>query len=195
MTTLNDPRRYGLSLTLGGGEVTLLELTGAYTAFATGGIKHDISPILEVKDAQGKTLESVRNTEGVRVLSESSAYIINNILADDNARAPVFGPNSLLNIPNVAVKTGTTDNKKDNWTIGYSTGVTIGVWVGNNDNKEMDAKLASGVTGAAPIWRRAMLEVSKTKKAEPFKKPGDYCRSSGRYPLRNVAGGRFSRQN
>ena len=171
ITTLNDPRRYGLSLTLGGGEVTLLELTGAYTAFATGGIKHDISPILEVKDAHGKTLESVRNTEGVRVLSESSAYIINNILSDDTARSLVFGPNSLLNIPNVAVKTGTTDNKKDNWTIGYSTDVTIGVWVGNNDNKEMDAKLASGITGAAPIWRRAMLEVLKTKKAGAFKKP------------------------
>ena len=171
ITTLNDPRRYGLSLTLGGGEVTLLELTGAYTAFATGGIKKEVTPILEVKDSLGRTLEAYRESDGVRVINEGSAYILNSILSDDGARSLVFGSGSLLSIPNVAVKTGTTDDKKDNWTIGYSTSVTIGVWVGNNDNTPMDPKLASGITGAAPIWRRAVLEALKTRKTEIFRRP------------------------
>ena len=173
ITTLNDPRRYSLSLTLGGGEVTLLEMTGAYATFATGGIKQEITPILEVKDSQERVLEKYRERPGTRIISEGSTYILSHILSDDGARSLVFGPNSLLNIPNVAVKTGTTNDKKDNWAIGYSTGMVVGVWVGNNDNTPMDPRLASGITGASPIWRRAMLEALKTKPAKVFNRPGN----------------------
>jgi membrane carboxypeptidase/penicillin-binding protein PbpC len=101
---------------------------------------------------------------GKRAVSEETAYLISHILLDDNARSRAFGPHSLLNIKNhsgVSVKTGTTDEKRDNWTIGYSPNFLVAVWVGNNDNTPMNPWLASGVTGAAPIWNRIMTAVLK----------------------------------
>lgn len=173
ITTLQDPRRYGLSLTLGGGEVPLLQMTAAFAAFANGGTKVAPVAILEVKDSKGNILESYHPQVGSRVWSPEVSYLISDILADDNARAQVFGHNSLLNIPkfNVAVKTGTSNDKRDNWTIGYTPFIVLGVWVGNNDNTPMDAKLASGITGAAPVWNKAMREFLKDKKNTPFEKP------------------------
>lgn len=175
ITTLNEPLRYGLSLTLGGGEVKLLDLASAYGVFATGGVYHPPAAILEVKDSHGKVLgKAVSGQEkGRKVLSEEESYLISHILSDNNARLLAFGAQSPLLIPSrtAAVKTGTTDDKHDNWTVGYTPSLVVGVWVGNNDNSPMDKRLASGITGAAPIWHRAMVEFLEGEKDEPFVRP------------------------
>lgn len=158
ISTFGDRSRYGLALTLGGGETKLLELTGAFTAFANKGIFHKPSPILEVKDSRGNMLYNWRDENGKKVLGEDVAFLISDILSDDGARSAVFGLGSLLKIPNfeVAVKTGTTDDKRDNYAIGFTPQIAIGVWVGNNNNDRMNPYVASGITGATPIWNRAM---------------------------------------
>lgn len=168
--TLN---RVGLSLTLGGGEVRLLELTSAYGSFMNKGYRVDANPILKVEDSKGKVLEEVHPQKGKRVLSEEQAFLIDSILSDNAARKDVFGPNSLLNISgkNVAVKTGTTNDKRDNWTIGGNGNAVVGVWVGNNDNTPM-LNVASGVSGASPIWRRVLLEALSGKPNATFDAPG-----------------------
>ncbi len=173
ITTLNEPERYGLSLTLGGGEVRLLDMVTAYSTFASGGVRHDPTVILEVEDKDGHILEEWHPTEGARVLSEEHAYLISDILSDNSARWEAFGEWSPLRIADyqVAVKTGTTDEKKDNWTIGYTPGLTVGVWVGNNDNTPMHPRLSSGITGAAPIWNRAMQAFLPTLPKEDFVRP------------------------
>ncbi|MBI5451983.1 transglycosylase domain-containing protein, partial [Candidatus Gottesmanbacteria bacterium] len=171
--TDDNVRKLGLSLTLGGGEVRLLDLADAFGVFATGGIKNDLYSIVNVTDNSGKTLFEHKPVLGKRVLGEDVSFLISNILSDNDARKDVFGLNSYLYIPGktVAVKTGTTDDKKDNWTVGYTPSVVAGVWVGNNDNSPMDPKLASGVTGAAPIWNRVMREALKEKSDETVRKP------------------------
>ncbi len=173
ITTLNEPERYGLSLTLGGGEVKLLDMAVVYSTFATGGVRHDPISILKVEDKDGHILEEWHPTEGSRVLSQEQAFLISDILADNGARLEAFGEWSPLRIANyqVAVKTGTTDNKKDNWTIGYTPTLTIGVWVGNNDNSPMHPQLSSGITGAAPIWNRAVLAFLPLMPKEDFSRP------------------------
>jgi membrane peptidoglycan carboxypeptidase len=156
-------KRFGLSLTLGGGETTLLNLTSAYSVLATGGIKHDISSIINISNFNGKNIfKSVRSGEK-QVFTPEVSFLISHILSDNNARADEFGLNSYLNIPGktVSVKTGTTDDKHDNWTVGYTKSITVGVWVGNNDNSPMNPKIASGITGASPIWYRIMREALK----------------------------------
>jgi membrane peptidoglycan carboxypeptidase len=155
--TKENLKRFGLSITLGGGEVRLLELTNAYTIFARGGEKLPYTYILEIKDFKGKTIYKKPKPAKVKVLDKSVAFLISHILSDNNARLWAFGPNSYLKIPGktVAVKTGTTNDKRDNWTIGYTKDITIGVWVGNNDNSPM-SKVASGITGASPIWHKLM---------------------------------------
>ncbi|MBI3577574.1 transglycosylase domain-containing protein [Candidatus Gottesmanbacteria bacterium] len=168
-------RRLGLSLTLGGGEVTLLELTGAYGVLATGGVLHEPVAILKVVDVKGKTLFEQKSTSGKRVLPPEIPYLLSDILSDNEARKEVFGPKSYLTIAGrtVAVKTGTTDDKRDNWAIGYTPTIVVGTWVGNNDNSPMHPSLASGVTGAAPIWNRMIREALKDKPDEPFERPGN----------------------
>ncbi|MBI4137393.1 PBP1A family penicillin-binding protein, partial [Candidatus Roizmanbacteria bacterium] len=166
--TRENMARFGLSVALGGGEVTLLDLSQGYGVFATGGVKYEPVSILEVKDKNGKTLFKHRDTKGERVLTEEVAFLISHILSDNEARKEVFGPNSWLHIAGntVAVKTGTTDDKRDNWTVGFTKEVVVGVWVGNNDNSPMDPLLASGVTGAAPIWNRVMREVISSGRSD-----------------------------
>ena len=166
-------KRIGLSLTLGGGEVTLLDITSAFGIFGTGGLKQDPKALLKVEDAKGKVLFEQLPTSPKRVLSEDVSFIISNILSDNSSRKEVFGERSYLFITDktVSVKTGTTDDKRDNWTIGYTPSIVVGVWVGNNDNSPMNPSLASGVTGAAPIWSRLIKEYLKDKKDEPFIKP------------------------
>jgi 1A family penicillin-binding protein len=173
ITTLNEPERYGLSLTLGGGEVKLLDIINAYATFATGGIHREPVALLKVEDKNGKVLEEWRATEGRRVLTEEQAYLISEILSDNNARLEAFGEWSPLRVSGyqVAVKTGTTDDKKDNWTIGYMPSLAVGVWVGNNDNTPMHPRLASGITGAAPIWNRAMTAFLPRFSKESFVRP------------------------
>lgn len=149
--------RLGLSVALGGGEVHLIDLTSAYSSFANFGHRVEPVAILEVKDKSGKVLYSYKESAGVKVMDETDAFLIDNILADDTARAIAFGLNSKLNVsPNVAVKTGTTNDQKDNWAIGWSQDVLVGAWVGNNDNTSMKT-VASGISGATPIWQRVML--------------------------------------
>ncbi len=160
ITTLEPTKenlsRFGLSVTLGGGEVRLLELTSSYAAFANGGKKVEPITILKVEDRAGKVLEEVKPKEGKAVMTPEQAFLISDILSDNQARAEVFGLRSALVVPGrtIAVKTGTTNDKRDNWTVGWASGqVAVGGWVGNNDNSEMK-EVSSGVTGAAPIWRR-----------------------------------------
>ena len=165
-------KRVGLSLALGGGEIRLVELTGAYSAFMNGGHRVEPVAILKVEDSSGKVLEENKPDKGRRVLSEQQAFLIGNILSDNQARTEVFGTNSLLNIPgrNVAVKTGTTNDKRDNWTVGGNENAVVGVWVGNNDNSPM-LQVASGVTGASPIWRGILLEALNGKTPAEFEVP------------------------
>lgn len=167
--------KFGLSLTLGGGEVRLMDLVSAYGVLASGGIKNDLISILKVTDHDGKTIYEDKKKSGKRVLGEDVSFLISNILQDNDARKDVFGTNSYLVVSGkiVAAKTGTTDDKKDNWTVGYTPSVAIGVWVGNNDNAPMNPKLSSGATGAAPIWNRIMREALKDKGNEQLKVPGN----------------------
>ncbi len=166
--------RVGLSVALGGGEVKPLELVSAYSVFANGGKRVEPVAILRVTDSNGKVLEEWNSSAGTgrRVLSPDEAFIISSILSDPKARNITFGPRSLINIPGkiVAVKTGTTNDRRDNWTVGWTPTITVGVWVGNNDNSPMK-EVASGVTGAAPIWRRIILEALKNKGDEVLVAP------------------------
>ena len=174
ITTWNDPTRFGLSLTLGGGEVTMLDMARAYGTFANLGSRVDLDPFISVVSLDSDKLYEHESRKRP-VLSEGSAYVITDILSDNVARQSAFGPNSQLEIPGykVAVKTGTTDSKKDNWTIGYTPEFLVGVWVGNNDNSPMNPALASGVTGAAPIWHRVtdMLLKNYSTQNTWFNKP------------------------
>lgn len=175
ITTLNDPGRYGLSLTLGGGEIKMIDMMTVFGTFSQMGKKYPAQDILRITDSKGNILENNSHPVGQPVLQPAIAYLITDILSDNKARIPAFGPNSLLAIPGhqVAVKTGTTDNKRDNWTFGYTPEFVVGVWVGNNDNTPMNPQLTSGVTGAAPIWNRIISEILKNKPALAFEKPAD----------------------
>ncbi len=166
--------RFGLAITLGGGEVKLLDLTSAYSVFGRGGERIEPSAILEIKDYKGHTLFKAKKVSKKRVLSEEISFLISHILADNNARVEAFGASSQLVVPGktVAVKTGTTNDKRDNWTVGYTREVTTGVWVGNNDNSPMSAGVASGLTGASSIWNKIMREVLKDYKDGIASVPG-----------------------
>lgn len=155
--TKENLSRYGFAITLGGAEVKMIDLVTAYSAFANGGLKIEPVSILKVEDQDGNLLYEHHPVEGQKIIDEGETFIINNILSDNNARLLAFGANSLLNTGKpIAVKTGTTNNMKDNWTIGWSQNVIVGTWVGNNDNTAM-SYVASGITGASPIWRRIIF--------------------------------------
>lgn len=164
--------RLGLSMALGGGEVKLLEMSAAYGAFANGGFKVEPGFILKVEDADGEVLFEKKKVKRSRVLDEKVAFLMNSILSDNQARLITFGENSYLNLGSrsVAVKTGTTNDLRDNWTVGWTSDVVVGVWVGNNDNSPM-RNVASGVSGAAPIWRKQMLDVLSAYPDKPFNVP------------------------
>lgn len=171
--TDENANNVGLSLTLGGREVRLIDLTSAFGVFADQGKKQDPVSILKVTDSSGKELYSNKDVDGRSVLDAGIAFIISNILSDNGARSAAFGSNSILNIPGktVSVKTGTTDQKRDNWAIGFTPSVVVGVWVGNNDNTVMNPAIASGVTGASPIWQKIMIAALKGKSDEKPKQP------------------------
>lgn len=189
ITTWDDPSRFGLSLTLGGGEVKMTDLAVAYGTLANMGTRVDLNPILEVKDYRGRSLKINHLPTPKRVLTHSIAYILADILADNNARTPAFGPKSWLNIekrPHVAVKTGTTQNLRDNWTIGYTPDYLVAVWVGNNDNSPM-SYVASGITGASPIWNKIMSTLLANIPDKEFPKPEyleevEICSATGTLP-------------
>lgn len=169
ISTLTDIGRYGLTLVIGGGEVSLLDMTSAYGVFANNGVRNPYTGILKIEDLNGKVLEEFSPNEK-DVLPKNTALTISSILSDNVARTPTFGASSLLNIPSreVAVKTGTTNNNKDAWTIGYTGDVVVGVWAGNNDNKPMKK---GGVSMAGPIWNKFIKEALKTLPNDKFEKP------------------------
>lgn len=158
ITTLTrDPSFYGLSLVLGGGEVHLLEMVSAYGVFAAEGRKTPMVSILEIKDSFGRIVERNKNSS-IQVLSQKSARLITDILSDNEARTPLFGASSLLYFPNeiVSVKTGTTQEYKDAWTLGYTQDIVVGVWAGNNDNTPTNKE--PGVVLATPLWHDFMAD-------------------------------------
>jgi membrane peptidoglycan carboxypeptidase len=165
--------RFGLAISLGGGEVRLLELAGGYATLASGGEFHEPVAILKVESKEGKVLEEFKEPKEREVMGRDVAFLISHILSDNNARSAVFGTGSYLNVSGktVAVKTGTTDDKRDNWAVGYTPSVVVGVWVGNNDNSPMDPKIASGVTGATPIWNKIITAALSGKSNEGFNPP------------------------
>lgn len=157
-TWQNDASNYGLSLTLGGAEVTPLELTAAYAVFANEGQRVTPTAVLRVEKSNGELLFEQSQPESVQVLDKRVAYLISNILDDDAARVPAMGINNPLALPfPAAAKTGTTNDFRDNWTVGYTPGLAVGVWTGNADNSEMIN--ISGLTGAAPLWSDYMQAV------------------------------------
>ncbi|MBI3486426.1 penicillin-binding protein [Candidatus Daviesbacteria bacterium] len=173
--TEDNVNSVGLSLVLGGREVRLLDLTSAYSVFANKGKKNDPVSILKVSDSKGKTLYEYHDSDGTQIMDEGIAFLISNILADNGARSAAFGSNSVLNVSGrtVSVKTGTTDQKRDNWAVGYTPSIVTGVWVGNNDNSVMNPAIASGVTGASPIWQKIMIAALKDKPDEKFDPPSN----------------------
>jgi penicillin-binding protein 1C len=201
ITTLND-EHYGLALTLGAGDVKLLDMTYAYSLVANGGVMAgqpvppdqqkdgyrmvDPVSVLKVMDADGNTLEEYNKPTLVPIVTPQQAYLMTNILSDNNARAPAFGVNSVLKLTRpAAVKTGTTSSWRDNWTLGYTPDYAVGVWVGNSDNSEMEH--ISGVTGAGPIWHDVMERIHQNVPVHPFVEPPgmdhvDVCATSGLLP-------------
>ncbi len=212
-TFTDDPERYGYSLALGGGEVKMLDMAKAFGVFSNGGRKQDLISIIKVEDSKGNVLED--NTKKIAasqkpanppkwdgstpwipkgnwVLPEAVTFLISHILLDDGSRSGTFGSGSILNVPGktVSVKTGTTENKRDNWTIGYTSGTDprlVAVWVGNNDNSPMSPFLESGNTGAAPIWNKLMSQALTGIKSQFPKVPDgvafmEVCSLSGLLP-------------
>jgi len=204
ITSFKDPSRYGLALTLGGGEVRMYEMAEAFSSFANAGKPKKVQSILEVKDKSGKILYAYNDPNYIKdvtkpmrypntlainakpAISADTAYIVSNILMDNGARTAAFGPNSELVVRNktVSVKTGTTDDYKDNWTIGYTPNFLVATWVGNNDGTPMNPNLVSGITGAAPIWNRVMSSILKNQPDLKPRKPENVvgkriCNSSG----------------
>ncbi len=217
LDTINDPAQYGLSLTLGGGEVTMIDMAEAFSIFANAGKRRDITAILKVEDKDGKILEEftdpnlVKNVrenippasalliDGPQVVSAETAFLISHMLLDNNARSAAFGSSSALVVPGraVSVKTGTTNDLRDNWTIGYTPNFLTVTWVGNNDNTPM-SRVASGVSGASPIWNRIMRDILENQEDTWPKQPdgvvGRYiCMPSGLAPASEgaCANGRY----
>jgi len=203
ISTWTDPSKYGLSLTLGGGEVTMLDMAKAFGTFANSGVTVPLISVTKIEDYTGKLLEQIETDKIANVVSvmpenwtdfwanqsqtknqqlpptephvtlpQEVTFIISDILSDNGARSAAFGANSQLVIPGhtVSVKTGTTNDLKDNWTIGYTPDYLAVTWVGNNDNSSM-SYVASGVTGASPIWNNIMRKLLKNVKDRPLIKP------------------------
>lgn len=163
-----DEGKYGLSITLGAAETTMLDMAKVFGTLANDGKRVDLNPILEVTDYNGRVYEKNKPKRGIQAIKPDVSWLMSSILADNVARTPAFGPNSALVIPGktVSVKTGTSNDKRDNWTIGYTPSFVVTTWVGNNNNAPMNPYLSSGITGAAPIWHDIMTELLKDKPDE-----------------------------
>lgn len=168
ITTLDKNKNYGLSLALGAAEVPLNQMTNAYAAFANGGQQYPTTTITEVKDKFDQSIFSSQEKSKTTV-SAQGAYLISDILSDNSARAPIFGNSLTVPGSKVAVKTGTTDDSRDAWTIGYTPKIALGVWVGNNDNAPMRS---GGSDMAGPIWRTTMQQYLESSPNTSFPKPG-----------------------
>jgi len=194
ITGWDDPSQYGLSLTLGGGEVRMIDMAQAFTVIANQGVKVPLTPILKIEDYKGNVLadmdpektqetlaylnsheQDTQEDSLTRVMHRAPAYLTSHIMQDNNARKLAFGTRSELVIPNqvVSAKTGTTNDLKDNWTVGFTPEYLVITWVGNNDNTPMNPYLVSGVTGAAPIWNDIMSYILQGKEPSWQEKPED----------------------
>ena len=174
ITTLENPKRFGLSLVLGGGEVRLIEMTGAYAAFANDGVFNPITPILKVTDSSGgKVFEKYEQKQTI-AMDTNVARIISDILSDNKARAPIFGEVNSLSFQDrqVAAKTGTTNNYRDAWIIGYTPSVSVGAWTGNNDNTPMDKRVAGYIV--SPLWNAFFRQIFKDIPDEKFIPPVEH---------------------
>ncbi|MFH0852081.1 MAG: PBP1A family penicillin-binding protein [bacterium] len=163
VTTLKERDRYGLALVLGGGEVKLLDETAAYSVFANDGIKNEKTAILKIEDNKGNVLEEFKQNQS-QIIEPQTARLVSDVLSDNATRAPVFGENSPLYIKerSTAVKTGTTQEYRDAWTVGYTPSLAVGVWAGNNDNTPM-SRAGAGMAAAAPIWNAFMRKAYELK--------------------------------
>jgi len=185
INTLNRDDNHGLALTLGSGEVQLLQLTAAYGAFANGGRRVNPKLIDYIENSEGVVIYRATQEATESILDERVAYLVTDILSDNEARVPAFGEHSVLDLPfPAAVKTGTTTDWRDNWTVGYTTDLVTGVWVGNADNEPM--LRVTGVSGAAPIWNAVMRSAHRDP-PRPFSRPPgligvDVCAGSGLLP-------------
>ncbi len=170
ISSLTNIGQYGLTLVLGGGEVSLLELTGVYATLGNSGVRNPGQGILKVEDKDGAVLESFE-PHPIQVLPEQTALLVSDVLSDNAARTPAFGDRSPLYFEGrqVAVKTGTTNDYHDAWVLGYTPQVAVGAWAGNNDNRPMEKKVARFIV--APLWNAFMKEVLKQYPPENFKKP------------------------
>ena len=184
-----DREDYGLSLTLGGGDVTLLEMTNAFAIFANNGRRVQPVAFTKISDYQGNIIYEYESTQGDQLIRPEHAFLISSILSDNGARAPMFGANSILNLPfQAAVKTGTTNDFRDNWTLGYTPDVAVGVWIGNADYTPMEN--TTGLSGAAPLWSQFMqfaVQNLTGGNVSPFSRPADIiekeiCEISGTEP-------------
>ena len=188
LTTINDNTNYGLSLALGSAEAKLTEMTNAYAAFANSGQQYSMSMVTQINDKYGKQVFKQSTPQSKLVMDADASFLISDILNDESARAPIFGSSLNTNGYDVAVKTGTTDEARDAWTIGYAKQLAVGVWVGNNDNQPMKN---GGSSMAGPIWWATILAGLKGQANQKFTPPSDIsrvllCRSNG---LRAVGGG------
>ena len=187
ITSLTTPDQYGLTLVLGGGEVNLVDMTGAYSVFAAGGIKHKTHGILRIEDKNGNVIEQEDpNDPGEQVLPKDSALLVSNVLSDNIARTPVFGAKSSLYFGDrdVAAKTGTTNDYRDTWVIGYTPQIAVGAWDGNNDNSPIAKQVAGYIV--APMWHEFMNYLLSTLPDEKFEKPEQKDLSSLKPILRGV---------
>lgn len=192
ITSLGDRKRFGLALVLGGAEVRLVDMVSAYGVFANDGIRNPWSFIERIETASGEILEEKKLSPS-RVLESQTARMISDVLSDNSARAPVFGYSSSLYIPErtVAAKTGTTQENRDAWVVGYSPDIAVGVWVGNNKNQSMTAA-GGGISAAGPMWKEFMLKVLPATAGSRFPKPdpmyGSKPMLDGNYIYRNDEG-------
>jgi len=188
VSTINDSTDYGLSLALGSAEAKLTDMTNAYAAFANSGAQYDQTTITRIDDKFEKQIYNKTTGTAKQVMGEDASFLISDILNDESARSPVFGSSLNTNGFDVAVKTGTTDEARDAWTIGYAKQLAVGVWVGNNDNTPMNN---GGSSMAGPIWRSTILAGLSGQVNQPFTATSGIeritvCRSNG---LRAVGGG------
>lgn len=178
ITALDENRDYGLPLAIGSGEVPLLQMTNAYAALANQGQVHETSIILSISDKYNQRVYQARLANPTQGISQAGAFLISDILSDNTAKAPIFGNSLVVPGHTAAVKTGTTDNNRDAWTIGYSPSLAVGVWVGNNDN----AIMYNGGSGmAGPIWRGTMSDALAGRDNEQFARPVNVIQRSTCY--------------